>query len=116
MNVVQIGPIPHPNHDFIVGIMKKLFGKSVSGPEVKKEMSANLLKSIKRMKEGRDKLKEDFEKVLADAVADGVVWSEVEFVSVDTSEIEPARLPFGTKSSTLKEGDIEVTLSHKGKN
>ena len=89
-------------------------GKSVS--EMKEFMKEKIEGEFQEAQEKRDRLKEDFEKVLADAEADGVVWSEVEFVSVDTSEVEPMRLPAGKKSSIFKEGDIEVTLSHKGKN
>ena len=92
--------------------------KRKSVAEVKEIMKEQMEEGFQKAQEKREKLKEDFEKVLADAEADGVVWSEVEFVSVDTSDIEPMRLPVpgGKKSSTTKNGDIEVTLSHKGKN
>lgn len=59
--------------------------------------------------------KEDFSDFLADAEKrEGIDWSKVEFVSVDTSKVNKPPFLF-PKDSPVREGDIEVIISHNDK-
>ncbi len=96
--------------------LAKMEGVSLSEmkEELKKKIEEELEKEMEDVPEDREKLRQAFEAILKDAEADGVVWSEVEFVSADTSEIDAMRGPAG-KLSIGKKGDIDVTISCKGK-
>ena len=59
--------------------------------------------------------KAEFSDFLADAEKkEGIDWSKVEFVSVDTSKVNKPPL-FFPKDSPVREGYIEVIISHNGK-
>jgi hypothetical protein len=97
--------------------LAKIKGVSLSEmkEELKKKIEEELEEEMEDIPEEREKLRKAFEEVLKDAEADGVVWSEVEFVSADTSEIDAMKGPAGSPSKG-KKGDIDITISCKGKN
>ncbi len=72
--------------------------------EMAEKMLGDFEKSFLRKK---TMLEEDFRDVIEDAKEkDGINWSEVKFVSADTSDIE--------KKGLAEVGDLDVFLSHKG--
>ena len=97
--------------------LAKMKGVSLSEmkEEQKKEKAKKIEEEMENIPEEREKLRKAFEEVLKGAEADGVVWSEVEFVSADTSEIDAMKGSEGSPSKG-KQGDINITISCKGKN